>query len=451
MQNDSALHQRALHLIQLLRQRLVQPTFAAQHRRRPQDFTRERVLTFPVLMLLLLQKSLKSLQNHLHEFLWQLGAGSADAPQISPGALTHARAKLLASAFVDLNQTTVLPAVYGPAYGALVQRWSGHRLLAVDSSLVRLPQSPELCERFGVVQCANQHGEHESYPEARVSVLYDLLQQLGLDAHLVGSSTAERPLAQAHLPALQAQDLVITDRGYAGYRWFVQVRARGGHFLSRCSRASFGTAQELFARDQEGVSQILILDAPKELRAECRANGWPLELTVRFVTVRLSTGELEVLVTSLLDETAYPTESFAKLYWRRWGQETYYGRLKGRLDLEHCSGQTVEAVEQDFHALILLSNVESMVIGPAQEELAQASAKRPVPVQVNRAVSFHALKSQIIDLLASRVPAEKVLAQLSQWFLDNPTRVRRGRQVERRKFSPSRSYHYQRRVRKIVF
>ena len=157
------------------------------------------------------------------------------------------------------------------------------------------------------------------------------------------------------------------------------------------------------------------------------------------------------MATSLLDEAAYPTPSLSEVYWRRWGQETYYGRLKGRLDLEHCSGMTVKAVEQDFHALVLVSNVESVVIGPAQAELTHASVGRAVPVQVNRAVSLHALKTRLIELLASDVPAEQVLAQLTAWFLDNPTRVRAGRKVRRREFSPYRSYQYQRRVRKIVF
>jgi hypothetical protein len=450
MRNDSALRQRALHLIQQLRQQLVAPALAARHRRRPQDFTRERVLNFPVLLLLVLQKSLKSLQNHLHEFLWQLGQGDPVA-MVSAGALTHARAKLCASAFVELNQSAVLPTVYGSAGCELVQRWQGHRLLAVDSSLFRLPDRAPVREKFGVVQCGNQHGEHESYPEARVSVLYDLLNQIALDAQLVGSAHAERPLAEAHLPAIQAGDVVLTDRGYPSYRWFGQVLAPGGHFISRCSRASFGAAQALFARGQAGVSQLVTLRAPKALRAECRARGWPLELRVRFVTVGLSTGGLEVLVTSLLDEGAYPTERFGAVYWRRWGQETFYGRLKGRLDLEHCSGATVQAVEQDFHATVLLSNVESVVIGPAQEALAQASVGRSVPVQVNRAVSLHGLKSRLIDLLVSALPVAQVLAQLTEWFVHNPTRVRSGRQVRRRKFSPSRSYHYQRRVRKIVF
>jgi hypothetical protein len=450
MQNDIPLRQRALHLIAQLRQRLIDPSFGARHRRRPTDFTRQCVLIFPVLMLLLLQKSLKSLQAHLHEFLAQLAEG-AHAPNLSGGALTHARAKLNASAFVELNTAVVLATVYGPPHAALVQRWRGHRLLGVDSSLLRLPARAAVGEKFGWVQCANHHGPQERYPQGRVSVLYDVLNQLGLDARLVASTVAETQLAHDPLAGVGLDDVLLNDRGYTGYRWLAAVRAAGAHFVSRCSRGSFAAVQRLFARNEAGVSVQVRLAAPKEVRAECRACGWPLELTVRLVTVRLASGELEVLATSLLDEAAYPTEEFGPLYWRRWGHETYYGRLKGRLDLEHCSGQTVAAVEQDFQATVLLSNVESVVVGPAQAELRVRTAGRAQPAQVNRAVSLHALKSRLIALLTSRVPAEQVLAELTEWFQANPVSVRPGRTVRRREFSPSRSYHYQRRVRKLVF
>ncbi|HQT96103.1 MAG TPA: IS4 family transposase [Thermoanaerobaculaceae bacterium] len=449
MQNHIALQERALALIVQLRQSLITPAFWRRHRRRPTDFTRECVLTFPVLMLLLLQKSLKSLQTHAQEFFWQLSQG-VGVPSLSAGAVTHARAKLRPSAFVELNQA-VLHAVYGPAHAGLVRRWHGHRLLGVDSSLVRLPSRVAVGEQFGWVQCANHRGLQERYPQGRVSVFYDVLNEVALEARLVASTVAETELAHQHLACVQPGDMVLNDRGFTGYRWLVAVRAAGAHFVSRCSRGSFAAVQRLFARNEAGVSVAVTLTAPKEVRAECHAQGWPLELTVRLVTGRLKSGELEVLVTSLLDAVAYPTEELAEVYWQRWGHETYYGRLKGRLDLEHCSGQTVEAVEQDFHATVLLSNVESVVIGPAQAQLAERTARRRQPAQVNRAVSVHALKYRLIELLSSRVPAERVLTELTVWFQANPVSVRSERQVRRRKFSPSRSYHYQRRVRKFVF
>jgi hypothetical protein len=99
---------------------------------------------------------------------------------------------------------------------------------------------------------------------------------------------------------------------------------------------------------------------------------------------------------------------------------------------------------------VLLANVESVVSGPAQAELSGRTGHRRQAAQVNRAVSLHALKHRLIELLSSREPAERVLAELTRMFQANPVSVRAGRTVARREFSPSRSYHYQRRVKKIV-
>jgi len=45
----------------------------------------------------------------------------------------------------------------------------------------------------------------------------------------------------------------------------------------------------------------------------------------RFICIELSTGEKEVLITSLLDAEEYPYELFEELYHLRWGvEESYY-------------------------------------------------------------------------------------------------------------------------------
>lgn len=448
MQKDILLEERALRLIEGLRERIIDPGLCARHRRRAVDFSRECRLSFPVLVMLLLQKSLKSLQLRLHELLSHWGQ---QTKSLSAGAVTHARAKLCASVFDELNEQTLLPLVYGAEHAQLVQRWRGHRLVSVDSSVVRLPKSQAVREVFGWEPAANADGPQEGHSLGRFSVFYDLLNELALNAKLAPSRASEEQLAQEQLDCLQAEDVLLNDRGYTSHCWLAAVQTRGAHFVSRCSRSSFGVARSLFRADRAGVSVKATITVCKAAKAECRRQGWPLAMTVRFVTVRLCSGELEVLVTSLLDETLYPATEFAALYWRRWGQETYYQRLKGRMDLEHCSGQTVQAVQQDFAATVFLSNVESVVIGPAAEQLSMRTIQREQPAKINRAVSMHALKSRLIDLLASNVPAEEVLAELTEWFQANPVSIRPRRKVPRRDFSAARSYHYQRYVRKIVF
>lgn len=134
------------HLIQLvegLRARLRDPRFVARQRQRPVDFTRQRTLTFPVVCLRLLQKTTKSVQRHLHEFLAQW-LPDALAPTVTPGAWTQARAKFQASAFVALNEQVLLPLAYAPAQAAQRRTWRGHRLLGLDGSGLRLPAVPAL-------------------------------------------------------------------------------------------------------------------------------------------------------------------------------------------------------------------------------------------------------------------------------------------------------------------
>ena len=46
---------------------------------------------------------------------------------------------------------------------------------------------------------------------------------------------------------------------------------------------------------------------------------------------------------------------------KRWGIETFFGVLKGRLNLENFSGKTAESVKQDFYSTIFISNLETIL------------------------------------------------------------------------------------------
>ena len=111
-----------IDLIQKLRRQLCDLQFTQRQRVRPEDFTRERQLTFPIVMLFVLQKTVKSIQRHLHEFLNEL-AGEGVFEPVTAGAWTHARAKLRHTAFIELNQTTVLPSAYGVESERKLRRW----------------------------------------------------------------------------------------------------------------------------------------------------------------------------------------------------------------------------------------------------------------------------------------------------------------------------------------
>jgi hypothetical protein len=439
-----------LALVQI-RERIFAAEFCGRHRRSEKDFTRQRLLSFPVVMLMLLQKTTKSVQRHLHSFLERLWP-EQPGRKVTPGAWTQARAKFAHTAFIELNQQVLLPAFYAPEQAAHRLNWRGHRLLGCDGSLLRLPAQGELAERFGAVAVANHLGDTGTrYTPARLSVLYDLLNQLGLDARLEPVATSEVDLAVAQLEHVQSGDVLIWDRGFTGFVLMARVWARGAHFVGRCSQGSFAAAQELFRQNRAGRSRRVKLIAPRNQKVSLVEAGLPPELVVRFVSVRLSTGELEVLVTSLLDEEKYPTGEFLEVYHYRWNHETFHQMLKGRLDLENWSGWTEEAVRQDVQAAVLVSNLETLLSQEAQEQLSAGDRARRYPAKVNRAVSYHALKEKMIDLLWSSRPLDKALEQIQRWMRDNPVSVRQDRSPPRRPQSFHRSYHHQRHVRKTVF
>ncbi len=437
--NDSLNH---------IRQLIGGESFCRQYRADEKAFTRKRYFTFMNSILFLLQKTVRSVQLHLHSFFESLGQA---APGLTPSAWSQARLKLRHSAFVALNDEAIIKVVYRDAQHPHLRLWKGHRLVAIDSSLVRLPNQEDLGQEFGWVECKNKSGRCGRYPQARLSALTDVLNKIALQTWFEPWSKGERELAHEHIKRLEPWDLALMDRGFAEYKLWADFVHSDRRFVCRCQANSFGIVNRLFKENQEGRSVIVQLVPHREQLKEVQEADLPTVLTLRFITVRLRTGELEVLATNLLEEELYPTECFGELYHHRWGVETYYGVLKGRLDLGNFTGLSAEAIRQDVYSTVFVSNLESLLIVPANQQLEQQSQGLKYRQQVNHAVSFHAIKTHIIALLSSAEPMAQVVQKLQELFLANPTTVRPGRMVPRKKPSAWRSYYHQRQVRKAVF
>lgn len=404
-------------------------------------FTRTRKLGFKSVAILILQKSLKSLQNRLNEFFDKLHDGMQPA---TASAFTQARSNLRHTAFIALNKEGVVDPFY--ADGAF-KKWRNHRLLAIDGSKIILPSSQEIRDDFGAIAITDKDGARTGeYNAALASVLYDVLNGIAVDSTLASCRSSELELAKGHLKHIKQGDLLLADRNYPSYEFLASASTHSGHFVVRCSRGSFREARDLF--DSPADSRITTLTPHPMNSKRIKELGLPSELRVRFVRVMLKTGEPEVLVTSLLDE-AITADDFKELYNLRWGVETYYHTLKSHLALENFSGLTSEAVKQDFYAMVFLSGLEAVLVSEAQEVL---DTRESVHQQrVNHAVSFNVLKNNIMQLLHSEEDVGSVVAKMTSLFLSSPIASRKGRQVVRKIASPNRALNYQKRRRKIIF
>ena len=432
----------ATYTIETTRRLLADEGFKSRHRASDQAFTRVRCLPFAVVLVLILRKSVKSLQNVVNEAMAWLRV-----EPVTASAFSQARYKLQHTAFIELNQQAVVESRYRDAN---FRTFWGFRILAIDGSKVLLPDTEDVREAFGTIAYSNGkdaqvQGER---PYALASVLYDVLNRVALDATLGRADAYEVDLAIGHLAHTGPTDLLVMDRNYPSYRMLAELTQRQRHFVIRCSAASFGAARRML--HGEGPDSQVVTLTPCAAQAPLIGQlGLPPALIVRFVRVRLSTGEWEVLVTSLRDEAAYPTAGFLELYHGRWGVETFYGVLKTRLDLENFSGTGAEAVRQDFHATVYLTGVETILTGAAQVQLDAKETRHPQTV--NRAVSFNAIKHHALDLLWSDLDTQPLIERLTALFLTHPTCARPQRRPPRRKTSARALLDFHRRQKKHCY
>lgn len=395
------------------------------------NFTRKRKLPFESVLKFLLFKSVKSLQLRLSEFSDLLSG------QITASAFSQARNKLRHTAFIELLEKCVVDVMYSDED---YERWKGRRLLAIDGSTLRVPKSKETLEAYG-----HSERDNKQLVEAKLSVVYDILNRIPLNASLHRGRTNDIVACQEQLSLLGAGDVVIADRGYESYAFFAAILERGADFVIRCTTCRT-VCRELLA-NKNIREQVVTIPAPESQKK------LPKELTLRFLRIPLPDGEVEILVTSLEDKKVFPYKELKKLYAKRWRIETYFQILKGRLGLDNFSGKTKEAILQDLHACMFVSGLATIFSEEANNELSSKTTTK-FQQQVNNSVAFHALKNKIMLLMFD--PPDDFDEQVKTLLLINPTLVRPDRNKQRRFNQRSgtgkkRSLFYQKHLRKHVF
>lgn len=150
-------------------------------------------------------------------------------------------------------------------------------------------------------------------------------------------------------------------------------------------------------------------------------------LKVRLLRIDLPGGEVEVLITSLLDSQKYSTKMFKELYFLRWGIETFYDELKNKLKVEHFTGYSEVSIQQDFFCAIFISNLQSVMVNDLKEELAIQNQGKKYNYKVNTNLSYGFLKNRILELLYQKTPLDTVFKELETLFLKNTIPIRNNR------------------------
>jgi hypothetical protein len=339
-----------------------------------------------------------SLQSLLDELFATLNGALARV--VSKSALSQARQKLKATVFEALNQRLLC------SLAALLPepRWHGLRLVAVDSTTLRVPPGLENQAEFGV----QLDSSGQAYVLARALGLFATTSRLMIKTILAPFASGERALLAQLLPDLASDDLLIMDRGFPALWLFTVLQQRKLPFLARMDGTRW-PAVERFLRSGQRET-VVTLNVSNAARRQAQTEGQSLidqTLTLRLIKIVLPNGTIEVLATSLLDTTVYPAEDFKSLYHARWNIEEAFKLLKHRLVLEQFTGELAESIRQDFHAKVFTANLAEALARSSYDTLPDDKAARYFP---NVTYILNTLKPRLFCWLIQRVSPEQVLS-----------------------------------------
>lgn len=421
------------NVIESLRKVILSREFLERHRNSPNAFTRNRKLPFHLLICFLTNFVKGSYQVELNKFFQALNLTEIAKRVVSGVALGKARMKLKYEAFIELNQHLV--SEFEKNFEPM--RWNNHRLVAIDGSTLQLPRIKEIMEHFGVWNVK----PGKPCPIARISQLFDPLNKISINAVISPKSVDERSQAYQMFSSLMPSDLVLLDRGYPAFWLFKAIENMGANFCARINR-KWTIVKNFIASGQQ--EQIIQLTATPTSIATCHQMELDIEpITVRLIRIELNTGEIEVLITTLIDNDIYPHDIFAELYHKRWPVEEDYKYMKYWLEIGNITGKSVLSVYQDFYAKIFSKNLTSVLGFPTRTDLKKAGKNKKFEYQINFVQALSTCKN-VIALLFLKTQ-EKVIAlikDLHQTFEEAVAPIRPDRVYPRNHKVLKRKFYY---------
>lgn len=432
------LGKNSLLILEKLKETIFSKEIILKYRNNKTDFTRKRKQPFGQMLLFMFNLVKKTLVIEIDNFVKFLNSkiDSEEVKDFTKSAFVQKRMKINPEVFKHLSEV-IVENTYVES-NPTIKLFEGFRLLAVDGSKVTLPYTEDLKKEFG--ESKNQ--TNTSVVQGRASVLYDLLNRIALDSILEKLEIGERTLALRHSFRWKKNDLIIYDRGYPSYDFIYEHIKKGVDFVMRAST----TQSKGVVWFVSSGKKSLVIDMFPPVRHCIKGKEYNKNTSIkmRLVRVDLPNGEIEVLMTSLLDSQKYPSKMFKELYFLRWKVETYYDELKNKIKLECFTGYSKMSVLQDFFCAVFISNLQSIIVNDLQEELAVKNQNTKLDYKINVNLTYGFLKNRVLELLFKEGALEDVFLELQTLFLKNTIPIRPGRS------NPRNIGKYRTRIRPVV-
>ena len=412
-------------VLETLREVMFSDEIILEYRMNKTDFSRRRKQPFGGMLLFMVNFLKKSLVIEIDSFVNFLNSKSnlTSVKKFTKSAFVQKRMKINPAVFKYLSQV-IIKNTYTES-NTTIKQFYGFRILSVDGSKLTLPNTEELKKEFGESKNQTDTG----VVQARISVLYDVLNLLVLDSEMDNLKRCERTLALRHSIQWKKNDLIIYDRGYPSYDFkYEHIKAEIDYLIR--VKTSHSKIVQCFVDSGEKsiVTEIYPQEKHSFIGKDYNKNS---PLKVRLVRIDLPSGEVEVLMTSLLDSEKYPTKIFKELYFMRWGVETFYDELKNKLKVGCFTGYSKISILQDFFCAIFISNLQSIIVNDLQEELNIKNHKTKLNYKINGNLSYGFLKNRVLELLIKEASLENIFKELQDLFIQNTIPIRTNRNNKR--------------------
>lgn len=228
--------------------------------------------------------------------------------------------------------------------------------------------------------------------------------------------------------------IYVMDRGYFSLAVIYHFINNGTKFIIRLNKKYLKEEQREMKTDDEFVEIKYQYDRIRNYKDKDEEfykyyeNGNTISL--RFVNIKLSTGEIETIITNINSDNL-TSEDINKIYQLRWGIETSYHELKESMQVTNISSSKDTIIKQEIYSQMTVYNIVRSISNDLNTQINQEEFKHPMKVNFNMAVGF--VKRFLIKILIEddKRKREELSNVLFENILRNLVPIRKGQKYPR--------------------
>jgi len=355
----------------------------------------------------------------------------------SPDPAGFSRARKRLTVRECMKVFTLASAWAAKNFGQVAGPVAGRPLVAVDGTILHLPRSKGLVNRFGVPTDSLGVKELAHYPQAMLVSAWDVVRRVPLTWRLTPHKVGERDTFLTMLKDLPSNAVLLLDRGYPSHEVLEAIVSSGRDVVMRMVASEAGGSWKV-------VAEFLASNAPRAVvEIACGKGRKAKRIKVLLVRRTFRPGrpgrhqsrQLMVVMTTMV-EAGLSDDQVLDLYAKRWGIETLYRDLKSLADVEGWHSKTTAGIEQELIALMTWFTVSAVIAHTAQAATGHAVRANSRRVFEGTAYAIEALfmaaatDGRTSELFIGR--ANEALRRIEKWA----NKQRLGRSASRKAKHP---------------